>query len=283
MVETKSPLITKIIIKGIVRCLTGLHIGTLSGQFAIGGIDSPVIKNPLTGEPYIPGSSLKGKLRSLTEKALNKSLVTPQRGKKIRMHWCTEKGDAEACEVCRLFGYVPIGSREAEDDKMPSSLYMRDLALENGEEIVRQITSPLKFTEWKTENALDRITAASNPRDIERVPAGAQFDLEIVYDIGGRNAGYFAEDLNTIVSSLCLLEDDCLGGHGSRGYGKVSVFIDKVIARKIRYYYATDDGQRQSSQVLGEFNNSPVTDFKAALAGFVSDLKSSGFATADDD
>ena len=282
MAETKHPLITKIIIKGMVECLTGLHIGTLSEQFAIGGIDSPVIKNPLTGEPYIPGSSLKGKLRSLTERALNKSLVTPQRGKKIRMHWCTDRKDAEVCEVCRLFGYVPVGSGESDDDKMPSSLYMRDLPLQNGEEIARQITSPLKFTEWKTENALDRITAASNPRDIERVPSGARFNLEVVYDIGDRNAGHFAGDLNTLVSSFCLLEDDCLGGHGSRGYGQVALFINTVTARKIRYYYAIEDGQRQSSQLLREFTKSPVSKFKAELGGFVKDLESHGFAQADD-
>jgi len=282
MTEIQFPLVAKIMIKGALECRTGLHIGALSERFVIGGIDSPVVKDPLTGEPYIPGSSLKGKLRSLTERALNKKL-RPQKGKEeIKMHWCIDPRDVEGCEVCRLFGYVPMGDTQAEENKMPSALYVRDLCLENGNEIAERITSPLKYTEWKTENALDRVTAASNPRHIERVPKGAKFNFELIYNINNRNAKYFGDDMKTLVSSLCLLEDDCLGGHGSRGYGKVALFIEKVTARKAKYYYAGDNEKKEGTEKIIDYREKkkallPVSEFKKELPELVKELEKEGF------
>jgi CRISPR-associated protein Csm3 len=290
MAETQFPLVSKIIVKGIVRCLTGLHIGAVSQQFAIGGIDSPVVKDPLTGEPYIPGSSLKGKLRSLTERALNKKLIMPERGKQFWMHWCTNRSEAEMCEVCRLFGCVPVGKAESEENKMPSSVYVRDLHLNNGEDIAKKIVSPLKYTEWKTENALDRITAAANPRDIERVPKGAEFGLELMYNVSDKNATYFAKDMETLVFSLHFLEDDCLGGHGSRGYGKVALLIDRVTARKAKYYYTRCEGSEKSEEFRDKQEKDaekrkkalmPVSQFKEELPKLIEALIVGNFLKVD--
>ena len=58
-------------ITATIEIVTGLHIGGNNDEIKIGGIDNPVIKNPLTNEPYIPGSSLKGKIRSLIEWQFN--------------------------------------------------------------------------------------------------------------------------------------------------------------------------------------------------------------------
>lgn len=65
----------KFIISGILECVTGTRIGGTQEKFEIGGIDNPVIKDPLTDLPYIPGSSLKGKLRHLLEWAINTKAV----------------------------------------------------------------------------------------------------------------------------------------------------------------------------------------------------------------
>ena len=113
MVNT-GKLTGKIIITGLIELKTGLHIGTSQETLEIGGMDNPVIRDPLTREPYIPGSSLKGKLRSLLERALfatqahndidrffNKSMRTG--GNLIRHHEC----GAENCTVCRLLAPAP--------------------------------------------------------------------------------------------------------------------------------------------------------------------------------
>ena len=55
------------VIEGDLELVTGLHIGAGNDEIRIGGIDNPVLKHPYSGQPYIPGSSLKGKVRSLLE------------------------------------------------------------------------------------------------------------------------------------------------------------------------------------------------------------------------
>jgi hypothetical protein len=73
--------------------------------------------------------------------------------------------------------------------------------------------------EIKFENTISRISAAANPRQIERVPAGAEFDFRLVYNI--EDEGDLAEDLQILADGIRLLQMDYLGGHGSRGYGRV--------------------------------------------------------------
>ena len=54
-------------LEGTLELLSGLRIGASEGEIRIGGVDNQVIRNPINNEPYIPGSSLKGKVRSLLE------------------------------------------------------------------------------------------------------------------------------------------------------------------------------------------------------------------------
>jgi CRISPR-associated protein Csm3 len=61
---------SKLLIKGEIEVVTGLHIGGSSSYSAIGAVDSPVVRDSVTGNPIIPGSSLKGKMRALLQKNL---------------------------------------------------------------------------------------------------------------------------------------------------------------------------------------------------------------------
>ena len=217
--QTK-PLLGKILFTGTIECKAGLHIGASRDSLAIGSIDAPVVRDPITSQPYIPGSSTKGKLRSLLERkeGLNYNCDGGTTNNPIWRHECTEPD----CQVCRLYGST--GGRNG-GSNMPARLSVRDSFLtECSVKELEKIDTGLQYTERKFENALDRITAAANPRQIERVPAGAKFCFEIVYDVEtpqsqeGRKE--VKEDVNNLLTSLCLLEDDALGGHGSRGYGK---------------------------------------------------------------
>ncbi|WP_169702803.1 type III-A CRISPR-associated RAMP protein Csm3, partial [Candidatus Kuenenia stuttgartiensis] len=106
-------------------------------------------------------------------------------------------------------------------------------------------------TEWKFENSLDRVTAAANPRQLERIPAGAKFEFEIVYNVEASN-GEAKKDLSNLLELISLLQDDYLGGHGSRGYGKVGFTIDKFMARKLEFYRATSEEDKKSNSSILE-------------------------------
>lgn len=219
-------LLGKVIITGRIVARTGLHIGGAQGSLEIGGVDNGVIKDA-EGKPYIPGSSLKGKLRSLLERhegyLSEDKLVVQKRGNPpIRIHVC----DAAECPVCLLFGRNS-GSYDAADGSgrvnisnvTPTRLQVRDAYLDEASIGAIKDKLDLDYTEVKFENSLDRITSAANPRQTERVPRGAVFNMEIVLNI------LREEDkklLGKLLTAMKLLEDDCLGGGGSRGYGKVA-------------------------------------------------------------
>lgn len=192
----------KIIYTGTIVLKTGLHIGGTNTALNIGGPDKFVVRNPITQLPYIPGSSLKGKMRSLIELAYgetNNGSVTKDPN--------TKAG--------KLFGL----SSDIENGH-PSRIIVRDGELKNPEELSN---TDLLYTESKTEVNINRITAKANPRTFERVPAGAKFNLEMVLNVFD---GDDEEELkSTIKKAIELLEDDYLGGNGSRGYGQV-VFED---------------------------------------------------------
>jgi CRISPR-associated protein Csm3 len=213
----------KVILTGTIELLTGMHIGANTEGLDIGGIDAPVVRDPITRYPYIPGSSLKGKLRTLFErsmKAQEKKDFNRNGGRGIKRHECSDP----TCEICRLFGAT--GQRR-EDPNQPARLVVRDCRLtEESAERLRQIETGLYMTEWKFENGLDRITAAANPRQLERVPAGAKFHFEFSYTVVNRDD--IVEDLRNLVMFVRVLEDDYLGGHGSRGYGQVRFKLDRV-------------------------------------------------------
>lgn len=248
--EVAKPLYGKVILRGIIRTLTGLHIGAGREGVEIGALDNPVIVEPVTKQPYIPGSSVKGKMRSLLEKreALNKNPEEPALffnrrmgppAMKIFIHVCESKEKAYSCPVCRLFG--SSGEREERGSNFPSRLRVRDSYLTAySEAILRAAETDLLYTEIKYENALDRITAAANPRPIERIPPDVDFTFEVVYDV--EDLGQLEADLQNLAYCLSVLEDDHLGGHGSRGYGKVKILLTGLTAKKVEAYTGPSDG-----------------------------------------
>lgn len=197
---------------GKVLVKTGLHIGAGNDKVEIGGMDNPIIRNPLTYEPYIPGSSIKGKMRSLMEWKFDKLKDTG--GKPCSC------GKAN-CEICRVFGSANMKSEEAKD-RGPTRLIVRDAVLTN--EWKEKFKNGTTIVEEKSENSLNRITAEANPRPIERVVPGVEFDFEISYrvldtgDGGDLDNKYFKD---VVLESLKLLQNDYLGGGGSRGNGQI--------------------------------------------------------------
>ncbi|MEN3039348.1 MAG: type III-A CRISPR-associated RAMP protein Csm3 [Candidatus Kryptonium sp.] len=202
------------VITGKIKLLTGLHIGGSSEVIEIGGMDNPVLKHPITNEPYIPGSSLKGKIRSLLELSLGKI----ENGKGS-VHQCSDVN----CEICRVFG-----TSAADSGRMgPTRVIFRDAFIDDGyrKEMESKGLTVYDIVEEKVENSLDRITARANPRRLERVVPGVKFRFEVVYrvfDVDG-DGGSGDERLFEIVKrGMKLLEFDCLGGYGSRGSGKIA-------------------------------------------------------------
>ncbi len=225
----------KVILRGKIKAVTGLHIGAQREVSEIGGIDNPVIKDPVTGLPYIPGSSLKGRLRSLLEIA--KHTEDPAKyefnkpiGKYVRIHVCPKYEDAVNCEVCRLFG-------ASGESNFPSRLIVRDAKLIK--EWIEKWEKGELLTETKTEVSIDRVTSAANPRQNERVPAGVEFDLEIIYNIEDKET--WTTDLKNLISAMKMLEDTYLGGSGSRGYGKVKFNIENAIFRSRKFYFGEEE------------------------------------------
>jgi CRISPR-associated protein Csm3 len=208
------------IVSGKIVVKTGLHIGGGNDKIEIGGMDNPVIRNPLTREPYIPGSSIKGKMRSLLEWKENK--VKPNGGDPCK---CGEPD----CPVCRIFGSGNSGKNEDREKarrRGPTRLIVRDAELTDP--FKKKFAEGKALLEDKIENGINRVTALANPRHIERVIPGVEFNFELVYrvidiDDGGRKD----EDLfnSVVLEGLRLLQNDYLGGGGSRGNGRI-VFTD---------------------------------------------------------
>lgn len=203
-----------------IEAATGLHIGGSDTGIQIGGVDKTVIRDVLSNRPYIPGSSLKGKMRSLMEKYHGKA--QNQRIGQGYIHSCEDENEYKECEVCRVYG-LP-GERTF---ATPGRLIVRDTQLTDASANRLEMAgrTDLPYTEVKTEVSIDRVTSAANPRQLERVPAGVAFGpAEIVYSIydgAGTNAQDDIARLGAVLEGLQLLEDDYLGGSGSRGSGKV--------------------------------------------------------------
>ena len=203
---------------------TGLHIGAGDSEMHIGGIDNSVIKHPMTQSPYIPGSSLKGKIRTLLEWRSGAVQSAPLSLKDI------SKNPEEVKNILRLFG-ISGDTKNSEQEVAEigvSRLAFWDCALnEAWENAIRDDNQLL--TEAKSENTIDRITStAGNPRQTERVPAGAEFDFKLTLR---QFEGDKPELLDLVLKGLKLLELDSLGGSGSRGYGKVK-FTDLTVDGK---------------------------------------------------
>lgn len=232
-----APLIAKIRIMGVIETVTGLHIGAGEQGLKIGGTDNVVIKDPATGRPYVPGSSLKGKMRSLLERAgfcCENRVLNPEAhrvpGKEPGAAWGACR--CGRCVVCQLFG---IPAEEAKQEghgkgavRCAARLLFHDAHLDENcakeMETWRYLGAP--YVEVKTEVAIDRLTSAANPRHFERVPAGARFNFELVLDIfeGDDEKLY----LSTVRQGFVLIAHDYLGGHGTRGYGAVKVTVNEM-------------------------------------------------------
>lgn len=202
-------LVKKIKIETTIVLLTGLHIGGSKENVEIGGIDNPVIKlASKDGQPYIPGSSIKGKMRCLLEQAAG----------------ATEVGRDD--EVNNLFGIASNG-RNGEPDSRPSKVIVRDamLTAESAKALRECDNLDMPYTENKFENVIDRVKGvAEHPRQSERVPAGAEFHLEMIVNIWDDDN----EDalMSLLEKGMNMLENDYLGGSGSRGYGQIK--FDKL-------------------------------------------------------
>lgn len=250
----------RLIIEGVIESKTGLHIGTGRDVMQIGGVDNPVVRDPLTREPYIPGSSLKGKMRSLLEKqefaiAANKveEFFKKNLGKNIRHHEC----DSEVCKICRLFG-ASTGSGVSQN--RPARLSISDAHMtEESKTKLEKIDTGLYLTELKFENSLDRITSAATPRQIERIPRGTEFNFYISYEQDSHDNAVIKEDINSIFNCLRLLNDAGLGGSLSRGYGRIVLRNLFACYRKLDYYRLSDVNEEkvyQNDQTLKEFEES---------------------------
>ena len=223
-------------IKGSLELLSGLHIGAGDSEMHIGGTDSPVIKNPHNNLPYIPGSSIKGKMRSLIE--WNLGLVEFSGGKpfghKDLKSVSSDSKKYLALNLLRLFGIS--GGDKVDEAKAKefgiglTRLVVRDCNL-NNEWVKDKKKRNLLLTETKFENSINRIAGtADNPRNFERVPAGAKFDFVIglkVLDIDNE-----AELVGMLLTGLKLIELDALGGSGSRGYGRVKFNLSDAELQK---------------------------------------------------
>ncbi|MDO4666316.1 MAG: type III-A CRISPR-associated RAMP protein Csm3 [Streptococcus sp.] len=190
---------TKVKISATIRLETGLHIGTSNAFAAIGATDSPVIKDPITHFPIIPGSSIKGKMRTLLARVYNTTIDK----------LLEDDGDI----LSRLFG-----NHNDKKYKM-GRLIFRDSFLINALELDKK--GARSYTEIKFENTIDRITAKATPRQIERMIRDSQFSFEMIYEIADIPEEEITEDIKVINEGLKLLELDYLGGSGSRGYGKI--------------------------------------------------------------
>lgn len=204
-------LIAKIYIKGIIRTLTGLHIGGSKAALDIGGVDLNVIKT-YKGIPYIPGSTLKGKLRNQLVRIEGSN--TPE---------------FDSDQVKQIFGNAPKPGKPF----VKTRLLIPDLypIIMNGKYTSGSFADydlELGYTEVKFENTIDRRNGGAIPRQLERVPEDVCFQMKLVYDVYDDNKT--DAHIKQILLAMRLLEEDYLGGQGSRGYGRIS-FDDVMIKR----------------------------------------------------
>lgn len=190
----------KIEITGTLEIVTGLHIGGNGAFAAIGAVDSPVIRDVLSGDPVIPGSSLKGKLRTLLAKKYNDRIAVE----------CNDDADC----IKNLFGTA----KGSDNHPKAGRLLFSDMFIseDNKKEFKNR---DIRTTEVKFENSISRTTAVANPRQIERVVRGIRFDLDLIYEV--TDDADIEQDFELLKDAFTLLQYDYLGGSGSRGYGKV--------------------------------------------------------------
>ncbi|QHW35985.1 type III-A CRISPR-associated RAMP protein Csm3 [Staphylococcus ursi] len=201
---------SKIKITGTIEVVTGLHIGGGGESSMIGAIDSPVVRDLQTKLPIIPGSSIKGKMRSLLAKNYG-----------LKMKQENHNDDHE--NVLRLFGSSEKGNIKRARIQISDAFYSDKTKKLFAEK-------DIAYTETKFENTINRLTAVANPRQIERVTRGSEFDFTFIYNVDDESE--VEKDFENIKRALSLLENDYLGGGGTRGNGRIQfkdILIETVI------------------------------------------------------
>ena len=202
---------------GTIELLSGLHIGGGDDTMKIGGIDNGVIKDVNTDNPYIPGSSLKGKIRSLLE--WDAGVVGIGDGNPFNSKLLDNpifndgaiKSNAQT--LLKLFG-----DKEGEFGMTRISV---------GDCRLSQESKDMVLSEAKYENVINRQKGtAEHPRQTERVPAGVKFDFDIRIKILDENDSEEAL-VSMVKKGFELIESDYLGGSGSRGYGRVKFHLSE--------------------------------------------------------
>jgi CRISPR-associated protein Csm3 len=246
----------KIFIRGTITALTGLHIGGSSVAMSIGGADKVVVRNPLSNEPYIPGSSLRGKMRALLERVRGLEQKTGEGGFSLETSndgkIKADAGKNPKTDLGKLFGVAADEKRKEQNE--PTRLIVRDAHLTDTSKTALENApnTDMPMTEVKTEVNIDRITSAANPRNFERVPAGAEFKFELVLTLlEGDDENKF---LNLVREGLELIQDDSLGGHGSRGYGLVKFTVQKISERTADNYRKNESGNDLENNPFADFN-----------------------------
>ena len=233
------------------RALTGLRVGGSKEEFDIGGTDNPVIKVPVeipdfygdgeplpAGAPYIPGSSIKGKIRSLLEWVYGR-VEEMYKKNPDNIDQAGKPCDCGQCPICIVFGTGDAKTLErlAEEGKeLPGPPRAKFFDAYPTKETLERLEETLGkgiFTEIKTENQINRITSKATPRKVERVPAGAEFKGTIVFDCYKEGDG---ELISVVFQGMKKLEDNFLGGYGSRGSGRVKFKEIEVIWRPADFY-----------------------------------------------
>ncbi|MEI0701685.1 type III-A CRISPR-associated RAMP protein Csm3 [Brachyspira intermedia] len=212
----------KFLITSEIELITGMHIGGSSDFSPIGAIDSPVVKDPLTKQPIIPGSSIKGKLRSL----LARMIVESYNNNKLPNH----NQDHDYIKV--LFG--------AQNEESKLQFYDLFLTKESANNI-KDKELDFDFTEIKFENTIQRDKLLATPRQLERVPAGAIFEFKVIYNCTCDDTRY-EYNFKLLYNAIRALEFDYLGGSGSRGYGRVK-FKDFKIKTVLKNCNVKEDGK----------------------------------------
>lgn len=217
------------IIQGKIVCKTGLHIGGSSDAIDIGGSDNVIIRDSVSGLPYIPGSSIKGKLRFLTElndKDSAQSVISND----------GHVSDDTSCIATKLFG---ISADENQSElKFPTRTIVRDAYPDDDTVELWNNEALVSGAELKYENTINRINSAATPRNIERVPKDSKFDFEIIFSV------YEGDDDNVsaLLDAMRLLEDNYLGGSGSRGYGQIK-FENIKLSKRSKDYYTENNNE----------------------------------------
>jgi CRISPR-associated protein Csm3 len=270
-------LLGKVFVKGNIILRTGLHIGGSQESIQIGGLDLPVIKDSANNLPYIPGSSLKGKLRSTLEKfgervkdgkkeklSFNRNIGTYRN--KVFIHCCDDVRYAVSCDVCRVFGSsgddrsMPKGEKA---ENLPSLLLVRDALLDESLIGVSSL-----FTEVKVETGLDRANMSANPRRVERVLPDNKFNYEMVYSVETLGLteksiplfpeGNLKKDLGNILTCMEIIQSEGIGGYTSRGYGKIEFNFTDFIGRSTRYFmgdFKAQEGRGDSEFTIAQARN----------------------------